>query len=58
MNKKYDLKVLKNAGRARTAELSLRNQVRNFFRSAVEATDPQVFYFSMNGMVMPLSRRA
>ncbi len=37
---------------------SLRYQVRNFLRSAVETADPDVFYFSLNGMVMPLSHRA
>lgn len=37
---------------------NLRFQVRNFFRSAVETADPDVFYFSLNGMVMPLSHRA
>jgi len=37
---------------------SVRRQIRNFLRSASEATAPDVFYFSMNGMVMPLSRRA
>lgn len=33
-------------------------KVRNFLRFATGATDPEVFYFSLNGMVMPLSRRA
>lgn len=37
---------------------NLRFQVRNFLRSAVEAADPDLFYFSLNGMVMPLSHRA
>ncbi len=54
----YNSKRLKNMARARVAVQSHREHVRNFLRSAVEATDPQVFYFSMNGMVMPLSRKA
>ena len=29
---------------------NLRFQVRNFLRSAVEAADPDLFYFSLNGM--------
>lgn len=37
---------------------NLRFQVRNFLRSAAEAADPDLFYFSLNGMVMPLSHRA
>ncbi len=36
----------------------IRREIRNYLRSASEATAPDVFYFSMNGMVMPLSRRA
>ena len=36
---------------------NLRFQVRNFLRSAVEATYPDLFYFSLNGMVMPLSHK-
>ncbi len=40
------------------ADSSVRRQIRNFLRSAIGATDPDIFYFSMNGMVMPLSRRA
>ncbi len=37
---------------------NIRFQVRNFLRSAVEAADPDLFYFSLNGMVMPLSHKA
>ena len=36
---------------------SIAMKVRNFLRFATGATDPDVFYFSLNGMVMPLSRR-
>ncbi len=42
----------------RDSDSSVRRQVRNFLRSAIGATDPNVFYFSVGGMVMPLSRRA
>lgn len=57
MSKNYETKSRKTIGRGRIAELSVRTQVRNFIRSAVQATDPNVFYFSLNGLVMPLSRR-
>lgn len=30
-------------------------QVRNSLGSAIEATEMEVFFFSLNGMVMPLS---
>lgn len=30
-------------------------RVRNFMRFALEASDSDVFYFSLGGMVMPLS---
>lgn len=42
----------------KSALRNLRVQVRNFLRSAVETADPDVFYFSLNGMVMPLSHKA
>lgn len=58
MSKNYDSKRMKSIGHGRLAVLSLRQHVRNFLRSATEATDPDVFYFSLGGMVMPLSRRA
>ncbi len=58
MSKNYELKRMKSIGRGRLAAYSFREYVRNFVRSATEATDPQVFYFSMNGMVMPLSYKA
>lgn len=52
----------KSMGRAvwadKRALRDLRFQVRNFLRSAVETADPDIFYFSLNGMVMPLSHRA
>lgn len=52
-------KSMSNAVWAEKSALSnLRFQVRNFLRSAVETADPDVFYFSLNGMVMPLSHRA
>ena len=31
-----------------------RTRVRNFMRFALEASDSDVFYFSLGGMVMPL----
>lgn len=39
-------------------ESSVATKVRNFLRFATGAADPEVFYFSLNGMVMPLSRKA
>lgn len=39
-------------------DFRVRRQVRSFLRSTIEAADSDVFYFSMNGMVMPLSFRA
>lgn len=32
-----------------------RTRVRNFMRFALESSDADVFYFSLGGMVMPLS---
>ncbi len=58
MSNRYNNKSLKTLGRGRVAVLSHREYVRNFLRSAIRAADPQVFYFSLNGMVMPLSKKA
>ena len=44
------LRQMKNARNGR--------QVRNSLGSAVEAAEMDVFFFSLNGMVMPLSTAA
>lgn len=49
--------MIKNANFEQDPKSSIALKVRNFLRFATGATDPEVFYFSLNGMVMPLSRR-
>ena len=49
--------MFKNANFGEDPKSSIALKVRNFLRFATGATDPDVFYFSLNGMVMPLSRR-
>ncbi len=48
---------MNNLREERNADSSARRQIRDFLRSVIGATDPNVFYFSVGGMVMPLSRR-
>lgn len=50
-------KISKTIREDQNFDFSVHRQIRNFLRSASEATAPNIFYFSMNGMVMPLSRR-
>ena len=58
MNTNAKKSMNKTVWAEKSALRNLRFQVRNFLRSAVETADPDVFYLSLNGMVMPLSHRA
>lgn len=58
MNNNKPRKMNSTIREERDTDSSVRRQIRNFLSSAIGATDPNVFYFSVGGMVMPLSRRA